>query len=159
MYKFYKLKITISKNILFQFSYYCYSVFFLTLQKMKKPISVILFSVFVIIMGLFAAGLNVYLLAVIGPSPRAWTSYAVIVWGGFCALAGFGMLISKQNTSQLAFGCLAVLLIGMIVGSKIFDIMGIGSPLMQTLVAGALSSFSKPFACFLGLKEDKQNPA
>ena len=142
-----------------KFSYYCYSIFFFFFLKMKKPVSVILFSVFVIVMGLCAAGLNAYLLSVIQPIPRVWTLYTVITWGGLCALAGFCMLISKQNTTQLAFGCLAVLLIGMIVGGKIFDIMGIGSPLIQTLVAGALSSFSKPFAGYLGLKDDKQNPA
>ncbi len=118
---------------------------------MKKPLSVILFSVFIILMGLGTAGINAYFAL----SPYflfdiAWTPYFAIGWGILAIIAGLVMIVGSRETVHVTVGAYAFLLILMGIVGKIFD-MGIGGPILQGVVAGVLYKFNKSFGDYMDI--------
>lgn len=123
---------------------------------MAKPRSVILFSIFVIVMGLIAAGLNTFFIL----SPNVlikviWAPYFATAWGIACAISGLVIMIGKRDTVHVAVGIYAVLLVVMGIVGKIYD-MGMGGPIVQGLVAGLTYKFSKPFGEYMDIEKKEE---
>ena len=118
---------------------------------MKKPLSVILFSVFIILMGLGTAGLNAYFLL----SPYflfdiAWTPYYAMGWGILVIISGVVMMIGSREVVHVTIGVYGALLLLMGIVGKIFD-MGIGGPLLQGVIVGILYKFNKSFGDYMDI--------